>query len=42
MLELFDQDDNVTGVVEIETRYVPVPVELEPQETVNSVLLTVS
>jgi hypothetical protein len=24
------------GVVEIETRYVPVPVVLEPRETVNS------
>jgi Ca2+-dependent lipid-binding protein len=29
----------VVGVVEIETRYVPVPVVLEPRETVNSMSL---
>jgi len=29
----------VVGVVEIETRFVPVPVVLEPRETVNSMSL---
>lgn len=33
------QDDDVVAVVEIETRYVPVPVILEPRETVNSMSL---
>jgi len=34
--DLVNQDDDVVGVVEIETRYVPVPVVLEPRETVNN------
>jgi hypothetical protein len=37
--ELVNQDDDVVGVVEIETRYVPVPVVLEQRETVNSMSL---
>jgi len=37
--ELVNQDDDVEAVVEIETRYAPVPVVLEPRETVNSMLL---
>ncbi|KAI9511781.1 tricalbin [Russula earlei] len=34
--ELVNQDDKLMGIVEIETRYVPVPVILEPRETVNN------
>src|SRR6267154_2332528 len=37
--ELVNQDDDVEAVVEIETRYAPVPVVLEPRETVNSMSL---
>jgi hypothetical protein len=37
--ELTNQEGTVTGTVEIETRYVPVPVVLEPRETVNSMSL---
>ena len=33
---LEDQDGRSTSTVEIETRYVPVPVILEPRESINS------
>ena len=33
-------DDGRTSVVEIEARYVPVPITLEPRESVNSKTLT--
>ena len=35
-----DADYERTSSVVIEARYVPVPVELEPRETVNSTLLS--
>lgn len=34
--ELQDSDEKNTSTVTIETRYVPVPVKLEPRESVNS------
>ncbi|KAI0308025.1 tricalbin [Multifurca ochricompacta] len=34
--QLVNRDDRVTGTVEIETRYVPVPVVLEPRESINN------
>lgn len=34
--QLRNQDDKVVGTVELEARYVPVPVTLEPRESVNS------
>ncbi|KAI9462339.1 tricalbin [Lactarius psammicola] len=34
--QLVNQDDRVTGTVEIETRYVPVPTVLEPRESINN------
>ncbi|KAI0274871.1 tricalbin [Gloeopeniophorella convolvens] len=34
--QLTDQDEKVTGVVEVETRFVPVPVVLEPRESINN------
>ena len=33
---LLNEDEKVMGTVEIESRYVPVPVVLEPRESVNS------
>ncbi|KAI0318989.1 tricalbin [Amylostereum chailletii] len=33
---LLDEDEKVTGTVDIEARYVPVPVVLEPRESVNN------
>lgn len=34
--QLVNQDDRVTGTVEIETRYVPVPTVLEARESINN------
>ena len=34
--QLKNQDDKVVGTVELEARYVPVPVTLEPRESINS------
>ena len=39
MLHNNDDDNDHTSDVVIEARYVPVPVELEPRETVNSTSL---
>lgn len=39
MLHNNDDDNDHTSSVVIEARYVPVPVELEPRETVNSTSL---
>ncbi|TFY83046.1 hypothetical protein EWM64_g967 [Hericium alpestre] len=33
---LVDQDEVVVGKVEVESRYVPVPVQLEPRESINN------
>ena len=33
---LYDSDGKSIGTVELEARYIPVPVKLEPRESVNS------
>jgi hypothetical protein len=37
---LTDQDEKSRSTIQIETRYVPVPVKLEPRESINSKLHT--
>lgn len=36
---LVDEDERTIGVVNIEARYVPCPVVLEPRESINSTFL---